>query len=395
MKCRWKRISRQASPSSVTALQHSCGVVLCAAYMFSCALSFSSALRGTSCVSGCRGGRQHHGAEWERALSCLSMRTSTTTFRSPLESKKNNEEFHYFEYDGYTISYRFRPAAPGFEAVAPLLLIHPIGIGLASWFWTRFMDDWKGGAVYAVNLSENGMFFPLSWVKQCETFIETVILPEQRKLVRSGPLAKLGRLTGSSNPYPSQMEELPGVTVMSQGGLAPVAILVAARNKCGHVKHMILSAPPADSEILRAVPVNELKFNFDFLSGPLGQLAFQYALETEWAVRFFSNLFLFDKPCEEEWVEAALKEAGPGVRIPVCCFNAGFCQHRSYEPELTDISIPCLILQGKADKRHRTKYKELIGDDRCQIVTVSGQNVLPWESPTETASSIQTFLGLV
>lgn len=336
----------------------------------------------------------------ERLRASLAERPASAN--ALVDTKKNENQFRYFEYDGYTISYRFQSASKGYEATAPLLLIHPIGIGLASWFWMRFLEDWKGSAVYAVNLlgcgqtegsatvniEEKGMFVPLTWVKQCESLIDTVILPEQENGLKTKSAGMFGRFSGTMKPSVPES----GVIVMSQGGLAPVAILLAARNKCGCVKHMILSAPPADSEILSAVPENELRLNFNFLRGPLGQLAFRYALETEWAVRFFSNLFLFDKPCEDEWVETALQEAGPAVRIPVCFFNAGLCQQRSYEPELKDITVPCLILQGKADKRDRARYKEMIGEDLCQIVTISGQNVLPWESPAETTRALRSFL---
>jgi len=343
-------------------------------------------------VSNRRNGRQ-------RRNSHIKPPASTKTL---VDTNKSEKQLRYFEYDGYTISYRFKPATQGYEATAPLLLIHPIGIGLASWFWTRFIEEWEGGAVYAVNLlgcgqtegsaavnvEEKGMFVPLTWVRQCETMIDTVILPEQQNQLKTKQAGIFGRFSGKKKSSAPES----GVIVMSQGGLAPVAILLAARNKCGCVKHMILSAPPADSEILSAVPEHELKLNFNFLAGPLGQLAFRYALETEWAVRFFSNLFLFDKPCEDIWVETALQEAGPAVRMPVCLFNAGLCQQRSYEPELMDIAVPCLILQGEADKRDRTRYKQLIGDDCCRIVSISGQNVLPWESPTETARAIRSFL---
>ena len=33
------------------------------------------------------------------------------------------------------------------ENELPLLLVHPVGIGLSSWFWDKFLDEWQGGEV--------------------------------------------------------------------------------------------------------------------------------------------------------------------------------------------------------------------------------------------------------
>ena len=57
-----------------------------------------------------------------------------------------------YEYDGWKLTYRHKAASPGREADAPLLLVHPIGIGLDSWFWEKFLGAWTGGDVYAPDL---------------------------------------------------------------------------------------------------------------------------------------------------------------------------------------------------------------------------------------------------
>jgi len=342
--------------------------------------------------------------------------TASTCSNEPAQQQQKQQQLRCYEYNDnghiYKLSYRYQPASPGYENCDPLLLIHPIGIGLASWFYKYLMEEFhsnnNGPAFYAVNLlgcgqtegsatldlTEKGLFVPLTWVRHCETLIDTVILPEQQQQRQQSKSLGLlfGRWTGKETSVSSSRG---GVTVMSQGGLAPVAILLAARNKSERINHLVLSAPPSGDEILSAVPERELALNFNFLSGWTGQIAFQYALETEWAVRFFSNLFLFDQPCTSEWVDTALHEAGPKVRMPVALFNSGFCQSRSYEPELRNgIKCPCLVLQGQADSRDRAKYQALMGDDFCNIVTIPGKNVLPWESPKETAAALRAFLKL-
>ena len=45
----------------------------------------------------------------------------------------------YYEHDGWRLGFRHIRAAPGREAEPPLLLVHPVGIGLDSWFWDRFI----------------------------------------------------------------------------------------------------------------------------------------------------------------------------------------------------------------------------------------------------------------
>ena len=53
---------------------------------------------------------------------------------------------HTFEFGGFTCAYRVKPAAPGAEAEPPLLLVHPVGIGLSSWFFDQLLDAVVRGA---------------------------------------------------------------------------------------------------------------------------------------------------------------------------------------------------------------------------------------------------------
>ena len=83
---------------------------------------------------------------------------------------------------------------------------------------------------------------------------------------------------------------------------------------------------------------------------------------------------------------------GPAVRPPVQVFNAGFCQHRSWQEELETLSQPLLVLQGKDDKarmQKRLEYQERVPN--CKIETLDGKNVIPWESPDQVAKAIDKF----
>ena len=86
-----------------------------------------------------------------------------------------------YSHDGWRLAYRHKAAAAGHENDAPLLLVHPVGIGLSSWFWERFMEEWRGGELYAPDLigcsysgdrwepAARGLFLPLDWARGCET----------------------------------------------------------------------------------------------------------------------------------------------------------------------------------------------------------------------------------
>jgi pimeloyl-ACP methyl ester carboxylesterase len=215
----------------------------------------------------------------------------------------------------YNISYHYQPASVGWETVSPILLIHPVGIGMASWFWNplhqAFTEDIanigdSGGhpALYAVNLvgcgiteqnaaltlqlsprtwsSENSNAHPQFqypapesvpwlWIRQCETLIHAI---STRSVHQAGIVA---------TPR--------NVTIVAQGGLAPIALALARRNP-ETVSHLVLTSPPIWTDLTICVPESALSLNVQFLCSPLGRLAFAL-LETRAAVQFFSNAFLF------------------------------------------------------------------------------------------------------
>jgi hypothetical protein len=71
---------------------------------------------------------------------------------SPTQLPPSGFSREFYDYDGWKLTYRYKAAEKGFEKDSPILLIHPVGIGLSSWFWELFMDSWRGPAVYAVDL---------------------------------------------------------------------------------------------------------------------------------------------------------------------------------------------------------------------------------------------------
>jgi hypothetical protein len=298
-----------------------------------------------------------------------------------------------YRHADFALTYLHRPAAPGREADRPIVLLHPVGIGLSSWFWARLLDAWAddGPALYAPDLigcglahgadpwdpAERGLFFPLSWVEGVETLLETVVVPRWRD--QQQPLAGDARGRDGGG----------GCLVVAQGGLAPVGILLAHRNP-RDVEHLMLTSPPSYADVTTAVPERELRKNYDFLRSPtLGAWAFA-VLESRAVIEFFSNLFLFQGACDARWLDEAMAEACAAARTPVQAFNAGLLQHRSFARELAELTQAVVVVSGEGGRRAagREPYRSAL--NACTLKTVPGGcNVLPWETPSAIVALIK------
>ncbi|KAL9189577.1 hypothetical protein ACHAXT_009252 [Thalassiosira profunda] len=288
----------------------------------------------------------------------------------------NNISVGRYEHKGFNLTYLYKPAAPGREGDRPVVLVHPVGVGLSSWFWIRTMEAYADNPpLYAPDLigcglahgadawdpEEKGLFFPLSWVEGVEALMDEVL--DDRK----------------SNG---------GCLVVAQGGLAPVGIMLAERNPI-RVEGLLLASAPTYADITTAIPEQELQRNYNFLCSPVfGGLAFA-VLESRAIIRFFSDLFLFEDKCDEQWLDEVEKETCKEARTPVQAFNAGLLQHRSFEEDLRDMPQPLLVLSGDGDKRasDRVLYQEEL--DNCKLATLPGCNVLPWENPAGVVECIK------
>mmetsp|Transcript_5865 Transcript_5865/g.8605 ORF Transcript_5865/g.8605 Transcript_5865/m.8605 type:complete len:385 (-) Transcript_5865:165-1319(-) len=296
------------------------------------------------------------------------------------------EEYQHKE---WKLTYLYKPAAAGYEDAPPLVLLHPVGVGISSWFWAKLMASYNGNnpAIYAPDLigcglehgadpwfpDEKGMFFPSSWVEGVETLIQTIALPNQKdsKSPFGNILQNLQRGDSGRNS---------GCTVVVQGGLAPVGVMLAARNPLT-VSKLMLTSPPIYQDMITAVPQQELEKNYNFLKSPLfGPLAFGI-LENRGIIRFFSDLFLFADVCDEEWLDQTILEAREEARSPIQAFNAGLLQHRSFEEELTSLQQKTIVLSGENDKRESDRAPYALEMKRCILKKVGGCNVMPWENP--------------
>ena len=248
----------------------------------------------------------------------------------------------------------------------------------------KIMEAKKAHSYYAPNLigcgisegsdawdpNKRGLFIPLGWVRGCEAFMNHIddnIDDDDSNI---------------SNNDSSW-------TVVTQGGLAPIGILLADRNP-KLVRRLVLTSPPTWEDITTAVPENELERNYNFLRSPiLGKLAFQF-LESRKAIEFFSNQFLFSNKCDNVWLDKTEQEFGVDARLPVRVFHAGMCMNRALLSELTTLEQPTLIIQGEDDKRKRQEYSQNMKN--CQLVILPGQNVVPWEYPKAMANQLKDWI---
>lgn len=278
---------------------------------------------------------------------------------------------------------------PGQQGVA-LLLIHPIGVGLSRKFWQPFIQQWtthqSGGAIYNVDLLGCGdsdlprrAYRPEDWAEQLAFFIE-------------------------------QVAQAPVVLVV-QGALLPVAVRLMELPAAVQVKGMVLSGPPAWR--LMTTPTARWKqaLTWQLLASPLGNVFYRYA-RREPFLRSFSQRQLFDQAEDvtDGWL-AMLRSGAKDMasRYAVFSFLAGFWR-QDYAGAIAQIQPPVMVVMGdSASTIDRTTAKEIekttndASQSRLQNyldhfphiqgVTLSGRNVLPYESAAEFARAIAPFIA--
>ena len=276
--------------------------------------------------------------------------------------------YETYEHDGWTCGYRHKT---GCEPA--IVLLHPVGIGLSSWFWTRVMAELPN-EVYAPDFigcgrsdpwdpAERGLFLPLDYSRQVEELW-------RQKIAKP-------------------------CCVVAQGGLAPVGVYLASRSSdrwdgARAVAGLALSAPPPFADLAEGLDSAEVARNLDFLQSSLGRQLVKL-LRSAFFVKFFSNLFLFADSCDEAWISNCLvDDARPKSIEPVLTFNAGVVGARGLFDELKmQVPQPVLVIEGSADKRSQKRggYAETVPD--LERVAIEGScNVPPWERPGLVADAI-------
>ncbi len=289
----------------------------------------------------------------------------------------------FYTWKGYRCAYELYPQKQGDTTSIPLLLIHPIGVGLSKIFWHRFCSLWQEenfpNPIYNPDLlgcGESDMpsvaYYPVDWAEQLQYFLETIV---QKPVI-----------------------------LIVQGALFPVAVsLVKLQQKSNLIHSLILSGPPQLDLIQKAASPWQNKLIWNLFYSPIGKAFYIYARSRKF-LDSFSKKQLFADPnqVDEEWLDTLEKGAkNPQSKYAVFSFLAGFWR-RDFSQAIAQINQPTLVLVGsqastisKTDKtetpeqRMNTYLKYLPQAKGNQI---SGRNVLPYESTGEFVKAVSEFL---
>lgn len=308
--------------------------------------------------------------------------SSESSTPSPLTTKAPVPPTHY-TWKNYRCAYQLYTQPPATQAGIPLLLIHPIGVGLSRHFWDRFCHKWLQTEAYhpiynpdLLGCGESDMphlaYTPTDWAEQLQHFLQTVV-------------------------------QQPVILVV-QGALLPVAItLVHLQTEPNWIKGLVLAGPPAWAIMTEPSPAWRQQLTWKLLDSFLGSTFYRYARRREF-LRSFSarQLFADDQEIDHEWLETLMAGAtNPASRYAVFSFLAGFWR-QDYEAAIAAIAQPTLVIFGESassisrtgeaetpDQRLTNYLKHLPSG---QGLKIPGRNVLPYESTAEFVAAIAPFV---
>lgn len=307
--------------------------------------------------------------------------------QSPLITQPNRTSTQFYEWRGYQCAYEVLTSPQtGGDRPTPLLLIHPIGVGLSRRFWDRFSAHWlqsgQSNPIYSPDLlgcGESDMphvaYHPDDWAEQLRYFSQTII-------------------------------RQPAILIV-QGALFPVAIALSQLPHADQViQGLILAGPPAWSVMTRQPPKWQQRLSWNLFDSPLGRGFYRYARRRKF-LKSFSENQLFDTAddVDDHWLDMLIEGADdPASRHAVFSFLAGFWR-RDYEQAIAHIDYPTLVVIGNTASSISQSGKSETPDQRMADyleclpkgdgVHIQGRNVLPYESTDEFIEAIAPFVNQV
>ena len=290
----------------------------------------------------------------------------------------------FYSWQDYRCGYElYTPDDSTTDPGIPLVLLHPIGVGLSRNFWQRFCREW-GQAGYdnpiynpdLLGCGESDMpriaYTPADWAKQLQYFLQTVV----------------------KKP----------VVMLAQGAEIVVALaLLQQQTEPNYIKGLVLAGPPAWAVMTDETPTWQQRVTWNVLDSPVGNAFYRYARRRQF-LRSFSErqLFADRSDVDVQWLDALLAgAANPASRYAVFSFLAGFWR-QNYEKAIATISQPTLVVVGEKatsisrsgqsetpEQRLAQYLKHLPQGQGCQI---PGRNVLPYESTTEFVCVVAEFV---
>ncbi len=307
----------------------------------------------------------------------------------------------YYNWRGHRCAYELWPSDD--TSALPLLLIHPIGVGLSRRFWDRFLPTW-------LNQTQNQ---PLD-SPQAHTIYAHAIY--NADLLGCGD-SDLPRLAYHPEDWAAQLLGLitdviqRPVIVVAQGALSPVAIemvdLIGQQNSgplTGSIKGLVLSGPPAWPVMTYNPPTWQQNLLWNLFDSPLGLGFYQYAKRRQFIQRFsVQQLFAEPEAVDQAWLDQLTTEAqNQATRHAVFAFLAGFWR-KDYRSMLERLDLPVLIVLGdRASSISRSGQAETPDQRLADYLAhlsqgegqqIPGRNLLPYESPTAFVEAIAPFIA--
>ncbi|HEY9821724.1 MAG TPA: alpha/beta hydrolase [Candidatus Sericytochromatia bacterium] len=312
---------------------------------------------------------------------------------SPTPSSSKTEDVtgsfppsEFYTWGSYRCAYELYPSEYStHDSSIPLVLLHPIGVGLSRCFWHRFCGEWRqkgyNNPIYNPDLlgcGESDMpraaYTPADWAEQLQYFLQTVV----------------------KKP----------VVLLVQGAELTLALALLQQYESNYIKGLVLAGPPAWAVMTEESPTWQQKLAWNLLDSPLGSAFYRYARRRQF-LRSFSErqLFADRSDVDAQWLDTLLDGAvNPASRYAVFSFLAGFWR-QNYEEAIASISQPTLVVvgekatsisrQGQAETPEQRVAQYLKHLPQGQARQISGRNVLPYESTAEFVAVVAEFMNLL
>jgi pimeloyl-ACP methyl ester carboxylesterase len=266
----------------------------------------------------------------------------------------------------------------------PLVLLHPIGVGLSRYFWHRFCGEWRQSGydnpIYNPDLlgcGESEMpraaYTPEDWGEQLQYFLQTVV---QKPVI-----------------------------LLAQGAELSLALALIQRQTApNYIQGVVLAGPPAWAVITQETPSWQQKVTWNLLDSPLGSGFYRYARRRQFLQSFSERqLFAEKSNIDAQWLDTLESGAvNPASRYAVFSFLAGFWR-QDYEKAIASISQPTLVVVGEQATSISRRGQSETPEQRLaeylkhlpqgQARQISGRNVLPYESTAEFVAVVAEFVS--
>ena len=299
-----------------------------------------------------------------------------------MNSNKIISSTQFYYWNNYRCAYEFHQPNSSISDAAPLVLLHPIGVGLSCQFWQRFCQEWyrqgHQNQIYNPDLLGCGesdkphvAYTPKDWAEQLQYFLKTIV-------------------------------KKPAILIV-QGAEFPVSIELSLLQP-DLIHGLVLACPPAWKVMTQETSKSQQRIIWNLLDSPLGRAFYSYA-RSEKFLRNFSVKQLFGSAdvVDAEWLNTLRAGSeNPATRHAVFSFLAGFWRN-DYRHAISAIEQPTLVVVGE-DISSITKEGKTVTPDEWLAqylaalpqgrgIKLPGRNVLPYESTTEFVKRISPFIA--